>query len=95
MLELQQVQLRLLSDVARVLRPGGVLVYSTCTTEPEENEQVIEKFLSLDRAYRIETVSPYLPEDFQSFVTHEGFLHIDPPQQNVDGFFGARLVKVS
>lgn len=95
MLELQQVQVRLLSDVARVLHPGGVLVYSTCTTEPEENEQVVEKFLSLDRTYRIDSVSPYLPENLHPCVTQEGFLRIDPPQPYFDGFFGARLLKVS
>ena len=38
--------MRILDNCARLLKPGGVLVYATCTTEPEENEDVITAFLS-------------------------------------------------
>jgi len=43
--ELTDLQLRLLKNAANMVKPGGVIVYCTCTIEPEENESIIEKFL--------------------------------------------------
>jgi 16S rRNA (cytosine967-C5)-methyltransferase len=93
--ELQQLQTQLLLHAASLLRPGGILVYSTCTTEPEENEEVIKKFLRKRKNFQIESPLPYLPDILRQHVTQEGFLHIDPPRQYFDGFFGARLVSVT
>jgi len=93
-LELQQLQVGLLLHAAKLLRPGGILVYSTCTTEPEENEEVIKKFLQDMKSFQIETLNPYLPDTLQQYVTQEGFLRIDPPQQYFDGFFCARLSRI-
>lgn len=93
--ELQQLQIQLLLHAATLLRPGGVLVYSTCTTEPEENEEVVKKFLQTRKDFQIETPIPYLPDSLQHYITQEGFLRIDPPQQYFDGFFCARLLCAS
>ncbi len=49
---LQEVQVGLLDDAAAQVKPGGVLVYSTCSLEPEENESVIRKFLALHNEFR-------------------------------------------
>src|SRR5690606_19113565 len=46
LLSLAQLQRELLDSAAKLVRPGGILVYSTCSLEPEENEQQVERFLS-------------------------------------------------
>ncbi|MFO7605037.1 MAG: 16S rRNA (cytosine(967)-C(5))-methyltransferase RsmB [Desulfurivibrionaceae bacterium] len=88
----QGVQLALLAEAARLLDPSGVLVYLTCSTEPEENEQVIEKFLTDHPDFKVEDCRPYLPEPARELVDERGFFH-PLPDQGLDGFFGARLVK--
>ncbi len=91
--EFQALQLQLLSQAATLLRSdGGVLVYSTCTTEPEENEDVIIRFLVEHKGFRLESLLPCIPEELQQCVTSEGFLRIDPPQGYFDGFFCAKLI---
>ena len=93
--EFQQLQLRLLRATAPLLRPGGICVYSVCTTEPEENEAVITEFLRTAHDFRLESVVPYLPGAASQSATAEGFLRIDPPQPCFDGFFAARLARQS
>ncbi len=87
------LQLRLLLNAANLLKHGGALVYSACTTEPEENEQVIAEFLKQTDGFRIESPAPLLPSEFHPWITPEGFLRIEPPDGNFDGFFCARLVR--
>lgn len=85
-------QLALLTEAARLLEPSGVLVYLTCSTEPEENEQVIEKFLADHPDFSVEDCRAYLPEQAAKLVDEQGFFH-PLPDQGLDGFFGARLVR--
>ncbi len=85
--------LQLLENVQKYLKIGGVLVYSTCTLSPEENEQVIRTFLSMHDNFSIESVIPYLNSSFHDAVTSEGFLCIFPPRLELDGAFAARLRK--
>ena len=51
---LRTVQLELLKQAAPLLKPGGVLVYSTCSLEPEENRQVVDEFLKAHPAFKLE-----------------------------------------
>ena len=60
-LRLQKTQAGLLQQVAPCLKPGGVLVYSTCSLEPEENSEVIKQFLAAHPAYRLESERQLLP----------------------------------
>ena len=73
--ELARRQLQILTNAARVVKTDGTLIYSTCSLEPEENEIVVEKFLSENR-------------DFESNVNFERTF---PPRDDCDGFFIARL----
>ncbi|NTV12435.1 MAG: 16S rRNA (cytosine(967)-C(5))-methyltransferase RsmB [Desulfobulbaceae bacterium] len=88
----QSGQLALLGYAAALLRPGGVLVYATCSTEPEENEQVVERFLAEHQDFRIEKCGEYLPLTARNFVGADGLFRTRP-DQGLDGFFAARLVK--
>ncbi|HPO09078.1 MAG TPA: 16S rRNA (cytosine(967)-C(5))-methyltransferase RsmB [bacterium] len=81
----------LLESVCRSLRTGGVLVYATCTLSRRENQDVIRRFLESRPGWRLETVTPFLPQPFRSIVAQEGWISIFPPQAQIDGMFAARL----
>jgi 16S rRNA (cytosine967-C5)-methyltransferase len=58
---LRQLQLDLLRQASPSLKPGGVLVYSTCSLEPEENDRVVEEFLASTPDFRLESERQLLP----------------------------------
>jgi len=91
----QALQCQILKAVAPCLRPGGVLVYSTCSTEPEENEDVIERFCRAHVEFQRESVVSWLPPAALEFVTQQGALSTVGNRYSMDGFFAARLRKVS
>ncbi len=91
---LQEIQRALLERTSPLLRPDGILVYSTCTTEPQENEEVVLEFLQTHPDFHIQPLIEYLPEELHQCLTSEGFLRIEPPQGFFDGFFCAKLMKV-
>lgn len=87
-------QLQLLHSAALCLRPGGVLVYSTCSTEEEENEAVIDGFLRSHEDFRRESVAPWLPATGGDLVTERGDLSTMGNQDSMDGFYAARLKNI-
>jgi 16S rRNA (cytosine967-C5)-methyltransferase len=89
----QALQCQILEAVAPCLRPGGVLVYSTCSTEPEENEDVIERFCRAHAEFQREAVAPWLPSAAQGLITEQGALSTMGNRFSMDGFFAARLRK--
>jgi 16S rRNA (cytosine967-C5)-methyltransferase len=60
-LRLQKAQIELLKQAAAKLKPGGVLVYSTCSLEPEENSDVVKAFLREHQDFNLETERQLLP----------------------------------
>jgi len=58
---LRGTQLDLLRQTVTVLKPGGVLIYSTCSLEPEENSEVVKTFLAANAAFKLETERQLLP----------------------------------
>jgi 16S rRNA (cytosine967-C5)-methyltransferase len=60
-LRLRQTQLDLLKRAATKLKPGGVLVYSTCSLEPEENGEVVNEFLRAHAGFKLESERELLP----------------------------------
>ena len=86
----QKKQLALLDTAAHLLAPAGLLVYVTCSTEPEENELVIEKFLAAHPEFTLENAQASFPEQL---VDQAGFFRTLPGEHGLDGFFGARLRK--
>jgi 16S rRNA (cytosine967-C5)-methyltransferase len=90
----QAMQSQILESAARCLRPGGVLVYSTCSTEPEENEAVIDGFLRSHAEFRRESVASWLPELGRQFLTAQGDFSTMGNVDSMDGFYAARLTRM-
>ena len=98
---LTALQKRLLQRAATLLKPGGTLVYCTCSLEPEEGEHAIAAFLSSDSSMRRVPIEPSEVAGLNEIVTVEGDLrtlpcHLpsaEPRLGGLDGFYAARLVK--
>jgi len=93
--ELAVLQAQILNAADRVLKPGGVLVYSTCTITREENLGQVEAFLTKHSEYELEPITGLLPEELDHDNTmRKGYLQILPHvHDGLDGFFMARLIK--
>lgn len=89
----QILQSEILEQASSVLRPGGVLVYSTCSTEPEETEEVISRFCRNHSEYVRESVVPWLPASALPLVTAQGALSTMGNVLGMDGFYAVRLRK--
>jgi 16S rRNA (cytosine967-C5)-methyltransferase len=88
---LVQIQREMLDAGSRLVPKGGVLVYSTCTLEPEENTDQVRAFLSRNPHFSVEesgTVS-------REYLDEWGYLTVIPHEAGFDGAFAARLVRGS
>jgi 16S rRNA (cytosine967-C5)-methyltransferase len=86
-------QANILRNCARLVRPGGVLVYATCTTEPEENEDVVGDFLAKHPAFTLDDPRPILPAAAAGLIGSDLLFRTFPKELTMDGFFAARLVR--
>jgi 16S rRNA (cytosine967-C5)-methyltransferase len=95
------LQNRLLHRAVALLKPGGTLVYCTCSLEPEEGEQAISGLLAAEPAMRRAPIEAGEVAGLAEILTGEGDLrtlpchlpHQDPRLSGLDGFYAARLVK--
>jgi 16S rRNA (cytosine967-C5)-methyltransferase len=79
-------QMEILASAASTVKPGGVVVYATCSLEPEENEQVVAEFLDTNPAWRRDEV-----RDFPVPPDQAGFVRCWPHVHGTDGFTAIRL----
>jgi 16S rRNA (cytosine967-C5)-methyltransferase len=86
LIRLVELQLTLLKRGAQTVTPGGRLVYSTCSIEREENEEVVRCFLESDSSFRLSTPNARL-----DLITADGFVRTFPHRHGCDGFFAAVL----
>jgi 16S rRNA (cytosine967-C5)-methyltransferase len=96
-LEVPQRQLRLLKGLAPYLKKGGVLVYATCSLEPEENEEVVQAFLKEHPEFVIENPEKVLRKycgEAVAEIVEGDYLKTYPHRHNLDGFTAVRLRKV-
>ena len=90
MQELVGLQREILEQASTYVKPGGTLIYSTCTIGKEENQDNVEWFLE-HYPYELESLDPYLCEELKSETTRKGYLQLLPGVHQCDGFFIARL----
>ncbi|CAJ2633734.1 unnamed protein product [Trifolium pratense] len=88
--QLKNLQDELLDAASTLVKPGGLLVYSTCSIDPEENDERVAAFLIRHPDFHIDPVDRYVPPDF---VTPNGFYFSNPVKHSLDGSFAARLVR--
>ena len=90
------LQKKIMMNCAKLLKPGGVLVYATCTTEPEENDDVVNSFIAASGGgFRIDDSRPFLPGTAVRFVGADGFFRTFPDAPFMDGFFAARMIRAT
>jgi 16S rRNA (cytosine967-C5)-methyltransferase len=87
--ELAQLQAKLLANTATWVKPGGVLVYATCTIHPLENEEVVIPFLKTHPDWQIEL--PPTDSYLSSLIDKVGWLKVWPHRHHMDGFFMVKL----
>ncbi|MBK7252436.1 MAG: 16S rRNA (cytosine(967)-C(5))-methyltransferase RsmB [Ignavibacteria bacterium] len=88
--QLQKLQIEILENALKYLKPEGKIIYSTCTTETEENMNVIENFLNAHPEFSIENAAEFVPE---KVVNKDGCIELFPHIHNTDGAFSARLTR--
>ena len=71
-----------------------MMVYAVCSTEPEENEEIVKGFLKNHPDFAIEHKIEGMPSRILSLVDRDGFLRTDPRKNDMDGFFSVCLKKV-
>lgn len=95
--DLVELQRKLLEQSAKMIAPGGELVYSTCSIEPEENEQNIAWFLEQHPEFRLDDIRSYVPAELQdqwfTDTTNHGAIQLMPTRHGVSGFYVAKLKK--
>ncbi len=88
-----RAQVALLERAATMLRSGGRLVYSTCSSEPEENEAVVDTFLASHRAFTLVDLRSDGHPAVVPFVDDRGMMRTLPFVHGLDGFYAAALTR--
>ncbi|AIF51935.1 16S rRNA (cytosine(967)-C(5))-methyltransferase RsmB [Pelosinus sp. UFO1] len=88
--DLPVLQKAILKSAAECVKIGGTLVYSTCTTEPEENQDIIDSFLLDNQDFTLQHAGQFFPSEEHKGEMVQLWPHID----QVDGFFISRLLRV-
>lgn len=88
---LVKLQREILTVVKDYVKPGGVLLYSTCTIHPSENEEQVRWFLQSFPEFSLDDITSYLPPQLQEDVRDFGMLQLLPGVHETDGFFLCRL----
>ncbi|MCZ8535592.1 16S rRNA (cytosine(967)-C(5))-methyltransferase RsmB [Paenisporosarcina quisquiliarum] len=89
---LHNIQIRLLDEAYKLIKPNGLIVYSTCTIDEVENNGTVQAFLANHEDMMLEKLDNVLPEAYHH-LTSNGMIHIFPQDFNSDGFFVAAFRK--
>ena len=84
---LARLQYDLIANIAKSIKLGGIIVYSTCSILPRENEEVVEEFLKDHTEFELEAAKDFTP-------IGDRYLKVLPGEYNTDGIFAARLKKI-
>jgi len=84
-------QRKILETCCRYVKSNGYVVYSTCTINKSENEDMVKNFLTSNPNFAFEKITHYIPEVFKKFVMNDGMIQFLPSRDRLDGFFVALL----
>ena len=91
---LSSIQIGILNNVSRLVKTGGIVVYSVCTLMKEENEQVCEEFLNTNKNFNIDNNLPMKYEKINRLLDRNGYFSSLKYLDHMDGFFIARFRKI-
>ncbi len=92
--ELQAIQLEILTNCSKMLKKGGILVYSTCTVRNAENIDIVNKFLKKNTDFELDSLNGFFGEKFEKRrKLSDGYIQLYPHKDKTDGFFIARMKK--
>jgi len=80
----------LIDKAATLVKPGGVLVYSTCSIEPEENFEVVDRFLNNHPGFELQPAGEFFNK---GLIDENGCIQTLPHLHHMDGAFAAKLVR--
>jgi len=89
LVELNKIQIKMLENCSKYVKDKGRMVYSTCSIEEEENELIVENFLSKNKNFRLISPEAYIPKEY----VKDNFLSIFPNSNSLDGGFAAIMEK--
>lgn len=90
--EIRKIQYKILENASKYLKKDGRLVYSTCTTERQENIELINEFLNKNKNFMLEDISQTVDEYFTT--AKDGYIEIFPHIHSMDGFFIAKIKRL-
>ncbi len=90
--ELNALQKAIVRQAASYVKKGGILLYSTCTINPAENEEMVD-FICKEAGFLPESIEAYLPDMQGKETARRGYIQLLPQIHDTDGFFFARLRK--
>ena len=91
--ELVDIQYKILSNAKEYLKVGGILIYSTCTIEKDENSNIINKFLEENKNFRLVSIENRLHNKENIETLKDGYIQLFSHIHNTDGFYIAKLTK--
>lgn len=92
--EIVRIQGRVLANASKYVKPGGYLIYSTCTIQPEENLENVMRFLSENSGFRLSGFEDLLPERLESNTAKDGYIQLYPNVNQTDGFFISKIKRI-
>ncbi|MCF6461021.1 16S rRNA (cytosine(967)-C(5))-methyltransferase RsmB [Clostridium sp. Cult3] len=92
---LKEMQLKILYNAKEYIKPGGIIVYSTCTITKDENEKVINRFLDENRDLKLLGFKDLICSHRDMEALDKGYVQLFPHVHGTDGFFIAKITKIS
>jgi len=88
--KMSNYQKKILFHVSKFIKNDGVIVYSTCSIENQENWNVVESFLKLNSNFKLESIDSLVPKEW---INKKNCLETFPPRDKVDGMFAVKMKK--
>ncbi len=89
--QLKHIQKQILSNASKYVKPGGELVYSTCTILPEENLDIINDFIKDNPSFEMMNIENLLPATLRKETARHGYIQLFPSVDSTDGFFICKM----